>query len=118
MRKFLSFIILLLLILGIIGYFLPSNFTVGKTVTITGVGSNGFTTGFIDGRQGSDPASTFDIQIPANQDKVKIDGWELAWQHVFGDSGFGLIANYTFVDSDAGYDNASQQTYSCHRGSQ
>ena len=35
MRKFLSFIILLLLILGIIGYFLPSNFTVGKTVTIS-----------------------------------------------------------------------------------
>ncbi|MDH3788927.1 MAG: TonB-dependent receptor [Xanthomonadales bacterium] len=76
-------------------------------VTITGVGANGFTTGFIDGRQGADPASTFDIQVPANQDKVKIDGWELAWQHVFGESGFGLIANYTFVDSDAGYDNAS-----------
>jgi len=35
MRKFLSFITLLLLILGIIGYFLPSNFTVSKTVTIS-----------------------------------------------------------------------------------
>jgi hypothetical protein len=35
MRKFLSFIILLLLILGIVGYFLPTNFTVSKTVTIS-----------------------------------------------------------------------------------
>ena len=35
MRKFLSFIILLLLILGIIGYFLPTNFTVSRTETIS-----------------------------------------------------------------------------------
>lgn len=35
MRKFLSFIILLLLILGIIGYLLPTNFTVSRTETIS-----------------------------------------------------------------------------------
>jgi len=35
MRKFLSFIILLLLILGVIGYFLPTNFTISKTATIS-----------------------------------------------------------------------------------
>ena len=35
MKKFLSFIILLLLILGIVGYFLPTDFTVSKTATIS-----------------------------------------------------------------------------------
>ena len=76
-------------------------------VNVTGVGSNGFLTGTIDGRAGSDPASTFDILIPANQDTAKIDGWEIAVQHMFADSGFGVIANYTIVDSDQGYDNAT-----------
>jgi TonB-dependent receptor len=71
------------------------------------VGTNGFLTGTIAGRQGADPASTFDIQVPANQDSAKIDGWELALQHMFGESGFGIIANYTIVDSDLAYDNTS-----------
>lgn len=35
MRKFLSFIILLVLILGVIGYFLPTNFKVSRTATIS-----------------------------------------------------------------------------------
>jgi len=35
MRKFLSYIILLLIILGIVGYFLPSSFSVSKTVNIS-----------------------------------------------------------------------------------
>ena len=74
-------------------------------MNVTGVGTNGFLTGTIDGRQGADPASTFAIQIPANQDTAKIDGWEIALQHMFGDSGFGVIANYTFVSSDQEYDN-------------
>jgi len=75
-------------------------------VEITGVASNGFTTGNITGQPGDD-IGTFQISVPANQDDAKIDGWEVAWQHMFGDSGFGLIANYTFVDSDLAYDNLS-----------
>jgi len=75
-------------------------------VEITGVGTNGFTTGNITGQPGDD-IGTFQISIPANQDNAKIDGWEIAWQHIFGQSGFGLIANYTFVDSDLAYDNLS-----------
>jgi len=75
-------------------------------VEITGVGSNGYTTGRITGQPGDD-IGTFQISVPANQDKAKIDGWEIAWQHLFGQSGFGLIANYTFVDSDLAYDNLS-----------
>jgi TonB-dependent receptor len=75
-------------------------------VEITGVGSNGYTTGRITGQPGDD-IGTFQISVPANQDKAKIDGWEIAWQHLFGQSGFGLIANYTFVDSDLAYDDLS-----------
>ena len=33
-----------------------------------------------------------------------MNGWEIAWQHVFGDSGFGFNANATFVDTDKPYD--------------
>ncbi|MEE4219227.1 MAG: TonB-dependent receptor [Xanthomonadales bacterium] len=76
-------------------------------VNITGTDSNGRFTGTIAGRQGADPASTFDIQVPSNQQDAEIDGWELAVQHIFGDSGFGIIANYTIVDSDIQYDNFS-----------
>ena len=43
--------------------------------------------------------------MPANQDSAKIDGWELAVQHMFGESGVGVIANYTKVDSNLAYDN-------------
>lgn len=75
-------------------------------VEITGVGSNGFTTGNIYGQPGDD-IGTFQISVPANQDDAEIDGWEIAWQHLFGDSGFGLIANYTIVNSDLAYDNLS-----------
>lgn len=42
---------------------------------------------------------------PVNQDKNKVNGLEFAVQHVFGDSGFGTIVNYTLVDSDVEYDD-------------
>ncbi|MDP5036958.1 MAG: TonB-dependent receptor, partial [Alishewanella sp.] len=63
--------------------------------------------GFILGVPG-DTAATFDIIVPVNQDDAKLDGWELAVQHLFGDTGFGVIANATFVDGDFGYDNFSR----------
>ncbi len=66
------------------------------------VDANGFILG-VDG----DTAATFDITIPVNQDDAKLDGWELALQHLFGETGFGLIANATFVDGDFNYDNYS-----------
>lgn len=74
-------------------------------VRVTGVDSGGFLTGEIDGIAG-DPATVFRIQAPANaSDSETIDGWELAVQHLFGDTGFGVNANYTIVDSTAPYDN-------------
>ncbi|WP_394174297.1 TonB-dependent receptor [Thalassotalea litorea] len=45
---------------------------------------------------------------PFNQGSNKVDGIELNIQHLFGDSGFGGIVNYTMVDSDVEYDNASE----------
>ncbi|MCC5452341.1 TonB-dependent receptor [Rheinheimera sp. UJ51] len=63
--------------------------------------------GFILGVPG-DTAATFDIIIPVNQDDANLDGWELAVQHLFGETGFGVIANATFVDGDFNYDNFSR----------
>ncbi len=73
-------------------------------VTATGVDSNGNRTGIISGLAG-DPIATFDMQVPANQRSAEVDGWEIALQHMFGESGFGLAANATFVNSNLKYDN-------------
>ncbi|MDJ0938828.1 MAG: TonB-dependent receptor [Woeseiaceae bacterium] len=58
-----------------------------------------------------DPIAIFDVTRPLNSAERGIDGWELAVQHLFGDSGFGIQANYTVVSSDAEYDpsNFNQQ---------
>jgi TonB-dependent receptor len=73
-------------------------------VTAQGVDANGNRLGIIAGQPG-DPIATFDITVPANQRSAELDGWELAVQHMFGDSGFGVYANVTLVDSDLTYDN-------------
>jgi len=46
-----------------------------------------------------------DFTQPVNQGTNKVNGFEFAVQHIFGDSGFGAIANFTLVDSDIEYDN-------------
>ena len=69
--------------------------------------ANGDATGVISGIPG-DPIATFDITVPSNQKSAQLDGWELAIQHMFGNSGFGVSANYTKVDSDLAYDNHSR----------
>ncbi|MDJ0910006.1 MAG: TonB-dependent receptor [Woeseiaceae bacterium] len=61
----------------------------------------------IEGIPGRDGDSPFVITIPVNIDKARVDGWELVVQHNFGDTGFGVIANATFVDADVGFDNLS-----------
>ena len=63
--------------------------------------------GTITGIAGRDPASPFNLTIPVNIEKATVDGWEFVIQHEFGDSGFGVIANATLVDSDVGYDELS-----------
>jgi len=53
----------------------------------------------------ADQVAVFTNTAPSNGESATVDGWELAAQHTF-DSGFGLIANATIVDSDAELDNA------------
>jgi TonB-dependent receptor len=61
--------------------------------------------------QPGDPEAIFAFSRPLNSAERTVDGWEIAVQHMFGDSGFGMQANYTDVTSDAEYDpnNFTQQ---------
>lgn len=54
----------------------------------------------------ADPEMIFRVQQPINQEEGDVNGWELAWQHFFGDTGMGIAANYTIVDGDVTADNA------------
>ena len=44
------------------------------------------------------------LTTPENKESVSVKGVELAVQHLFGESGFGVQANATFVDGDVDYD--------------
>lgn len=48
--------------------------------------------------------AVFTVSQRVNGPSATIRGVELAWQHVFGDSGFGFNANATFVDTNKPYD--------------
>jgi len=52
----------------------------------------------------------FTLQQPNNEKSATVDGWELAVQHTFGDTGFGVLANATFVDADVEVDVTSLDT--------
>ena len=56
---------------------------------------------------GDDPLLTFINAKPVNNKSANIYGFELAAQHFFGDSGFGVHANYTTVNGDVGFDNTA-----------
>lgn len=53
-----------------------------------------------------DPIATWKITSPRNLETATLSGWEFAVQHLFGDSGFGVGANYTLVDGDIDVDVA------------
>jgi TonB-dependent receptor len=72
----------------------------------------------ITGVVGRDPSSPFNLSVPVNIEQASLDGWELMLQHNFGDSGFGVIANYTYVDADVGYDNLLCEQPNCNLSSQ
>ena len=46
----------------------------------------------------------FTVSGPVNEKTAKADGMEINWQHNFGETGYGFIANATIVDSDVAYD--------------
>jgi TonB-dependent receptor len=56
--------------------------------------------------EADDPLYVFNVNRPVNQNQAKLHGWEIAGQYFFGDSGFGLFANYTIVQGDVGVDDA------------
>lgn len=54
--------------------------------------------------QPGDPVIEWIVSTPLNLDETRVYGWEFNIQHLFGDTGFGAIANYTKVDSSDTYD--------------
>ncbi|MEW7849555.1 TonB-dependent receptor [Massilia aurea] len=71
----------------------PNNASGDATGTITAIGT--------------DPVANFRITSYSNQKKANIRGLEFNVQHMFGNSGFGVQANYTYVNSGLKYDNGS-----------
>jgi iron complex outermembrane receptor protein len=60
--------------------------------------------GFIE-PTAADPLIVWDIKRPLNLAETRsVDGFEVAVQHVFGESGFGLSANATTVNGDVEFD--------------
>jgi TonB-dependent receptor len=64
----------------------------------------------ITGVVGRDDPAYYDVFTNINSDEVAdIDGWELAWQHNFWDTGFGFIANMTLADGSATFNRFSDE---------
>lgn len=57
--------------------------------------------------QPNDPLAVFRIGTFTNKQSASLDGLELNVQHMFGKTGFGMSANYTYVRSNLKYDNQS-----------
>jgi TonB-dependent receptor len=51
-----------------------------------------------------DPLAVFDVKTTTNAQQGVLHGWEFQLQHLFGDSGFGIIANATLVGGDVNVD--------------
>ncbi|MEJ0086824.1 MAG: TonB-dependent receptor [Pseudomonadota bacterium] len=66
-----------------------------------------FATGFDLLPTADDPLWEFAVNQPVNNKEAKIHGFEFGGQYFFGDSGFGILANYTVVRGDVGYDVTS-----------
>nr|WP_175424972.1 TonB-dependent receptor [Pseudoduganella umbonata] len=66
----------------------------------------GNATGTIAGIAGN-PLVQYQITSFVNEKSANVKGAEVNWQHMFGTSGFGIQANYTYVKSNLSFDNAS-----------
>ncbi len=60
------------------------------------------------GKPAVDPTTgqeiVFQVTKPSNVETAKVNGFEFAVQHMFGESGFGAVANGTIVNTNAEYD--------------
>ena len=63
-----------------------------------------------------DPLVNFNITTPSNEKGDTLKGLELTGQHMFGNTGFGVAGNFTWVRSGLKYDNASLATQSALLG--
>lgn len=52
----------------------------------------------------NDPLMVWDISQPQNTDSKRVYGFELAFQHLIGETGFGVGANATLVSGDVEFD--------------
>ena len=52
----------------------------------------------------------YQVSRPANNDIANVDGWEVSGSYLIGDTGFGISANMTIVDSDAEFDVTNFET--------
>ncbi|MFL6680893.1 MAG: TonB-dependent receptor [Burkholderiaceae bacterium] len=82
-----------------------ANYNGQPGVTQTGT-ANGHATGTISG-QPADPALLFKVNQPVNNHSASLRGWEFNVQNAFGNSGFGVSANYTLVMTGLKYNNAN-----------
>ena len=55
----------------------------------------------------TDPLMNFQVSKPINNRTGKIHGFEIAAQHFFGDTGFGISGAYTMVRGDVDFDNGA-----------
>ncbi|WP_454717386.1 TonB-dependent receptor [Caulobacter segnis] len=55
----------------------------------------------------TDPLFNFQVSRPINNRTGKIHGFEIAAQHFFGDTGFGVSAAYTMVRGDVDFNNGA-----------
>ncbi len=52
----------------------------------------------------NDPEFSFQVNQPINNNTGNINGIEVAFQHFFGESGFGVAVSYTYVNGDVEFD--------------
>ncbi|MDQ6646179.1 MAG: TonB-dependent receptor [Pseudomonadota bacterium] len=53
-----------------------------------------------------DPLYQFNVTRPVNQHKAKLHGWEFGGQYFLGETGFGVLANYSKVMGDVHFKDA------------
>jgi TonB-dependent receptor len=61
----------------------------------------------LEGIPGEDPLYVFNVNRPINQEEARVHGWEIGGQYFFGDTGFGVLANYTKVEGDVAFDDTA-----------
>ncbi|WP_167761494.1 TonB-dependent receptor [Duganella callida] len=86
--------------------YILSNFDGQPGVKKTGVKADGNLDGTITGLP-TDPLLNFQTTTYSNQKSATVSGAEVNVQHMFGQSGFGVQANYTYVHSPLKYNNAN-----------